>query len=631
MNVLKSAGERYDSILFHTRHCLKGYFLTMITISNDGQPSWRPGIIGDPVHWRNGVVEFEEGIVNVVTGVLTGRARQRRTSLKYGHVIKYATEVYLHNTLGNHPLNENGIKQAVAASRMSYMKDMKNNFNLHWFKDFRKIMKWKTIEGNDAALFNDVNEETAANSGCWNSSKPLLDKLLIRIAFTCRMRGAQIKTPRLFCTGSISKKRCMPLDTKGLIELFSSFFTLDFLDLFMTMADINLCMDRTARSAGPAPADWHRENEVFMRSLYNNESLTLRAIRWLVNQSCENSVRGNDVRFMIWNTFFKIESRQFRGKMEFDGYMTTDGVRCNFKVSPRNLQREESFLKRHVEIDLLKSLLRYPYPHLVTDDINRVSNDYSTLCNNLKDIENAPSKKRKRSGSTPTAARKEVWNHVGDLDLPSRQEFMDRNLVGIDPNMRDIIYCTALLSGLDGPRTHLRYTSMQRRMECGFKHAHIFRRNLKSHNSNITAIETDLSVLSNDPEHPERSYIDSYTAFHQRACVVRNTLYNYYSQDQLMYLKWKVFRKTQRSDAKLTNAFKEKFGNQAVALFGDWNGGETRRFQLSTKGVGMRRTFRQAGISVVLVNECNTSKKCYDCQQVATGIHTFLKSIYFLL
>ena len=51
MNVLKSAGERYDSILFHTRHCLKKYFLSMVD-----RQQWMPGLIGDPQHWLNGVV-----------------------------------------------------------------------------------------------------------------------------------------------------------------------------------------------------------------------------------------------------------------------------------------------------------------------------------------------------------------------------------------------------------------------------------------------------------------------------------------------------------------------------------------------------------------------------------------------
>jgi hypothetical protein len=128
-------------------------------------------------------------------------------------------------------------------------------------------------------------------------------------------------------------------------------------------------------------------------------------------------------------------------------------------------------------------------------------------------------------------------------------------------------------------------------------------------------LETELSQLSTSTG----SFIGDHTAYLQRASRVRHQLYAYYSQPRFLNLKWKVFRKTQRSDAKLTNAFKAKYGNNAVALFGNWNGGQTRRYQVSTKGVGMRRTFRKAGISVLLVSECNTSKKCYDCKQVETG------------
>lgn len=90
----------------------------------------------------------------------------------------------------------------------------------------------------------------------------------------------------------------------------------------------------------------------------------------------------------------------------------------------------------------------------------------------------------------------------------------------------------------------------------------------------------------------------------------------FYSKIIFRKLKLNSYINTQKSESKFLKGFRKKFGKpeEASVFIGDWDsGGHTLRGQISTKGKGFRKMFRQSGYQVYLVNEYRTSKTCPCC------------------
>ena len=94
---LSDASTRLDTIIFHARQCFKAYFLYKYeqyehqdrTYQDRTYRQWHPGIIGNAEYWDKGIVKIEGGIINAITGALTGRSFWQATRNKYQHhVIK---------------------------------------------------------------------------------------------------------------------------------------------------------------------------------------------------------------------------------------------------------------------------------------------------------------------------------------------------------------------------------------------------------------------------------------------------------------------------------------------------------------------------------------------------------------
>jgi hypothetical protein len=225
IDTLSDASKRLDTIIFHARHGFKAYFLYKYQHQDrTTYRQWQPGIIGNAGYWPNGIVKIEGGIINAITGALTGRNLRQGTRNKYEDVINYLNVIYIPTFIGKTLLDETGIHQLVNSFRTKFISELKTNFQEHWYKDFKRILKWKRDHEDGEDQFVDVNVDTA-NEIC--TSRPLLEMLLIRTEYVIRMRNFEIKTPKLFCTGSSSKKRFLPLDTKGFIELFYPLFDED--------------------------------------------------------------------------------------------------------------------------------------------------------------------------------------------------------------------------------------------------------------------------------------------------------------------------------------------------------------------------------------------------------------------
>ncbi|MDF0682719.1 MAG: zinc ribbon domain-containing protein [Candidatus Nitrosocosmicus sp.] len=77
----------------------------------------------------------------------------------------------------------------------------------------------------------------------------------------------------------------------------------------------------------------------------------------------------------------------------------------------------------------------------------------------------------------------------------------------------------------------------------------------------------------------------------------------------------------------MINKFKEIYGgpNDVVIGAGDWDQKQHMKFKEPTKGIGMRRLFRNHGYQVYLVDEFRTSCMCSHCKAEDGRCDTFIK------
>ena len=90
-------------------------------------------------------------------------------------------------------------------------------------------------------------------------------------------------------------------------------------------------------------------------------------------------------------------------------------------------------------------------------------------------------------------------------------------------------------------------------------------------------------------------------------------LLSYYEKDLYRKLKWYSYINQQKSEARMINNFKKKFGdeNNTLVCFGDWEQQKQMKYKEPTKGKGMRTIFKRAGYKVPLIYEGNTSAKSF--------------------
>jgi hypothetical protein len=91
---------------------------------------------------------------------------------------------------------------------------------------------------------------------------------------------------------------------------------------------------------------------------------------------------------------------------------------------------------------------------------------------------------------------------------------------------------------------------------------------------------------------------------------------DFYALKQFRKMRWKTYINTQRSEAKMINLIKKRFGepSNTVIAIGDFDPkGYHMPGKEPTKGKGMRTTLRRAGYDVYLVDEYKTSCTCHKC------------------
>jgi len=273
--------------------------------------------------------------------------------------------------------------------------------------------------------------------------------------------------------------------------------------------------------------------------------------------------KGNTLFYagFIWNLFFRTEKKVFKDKKyKFRFEIMTDGIGCSILFIRNDLYREDK--------KMFVPSMNKPY-------------------------------------------RYKTERYVTALTDTEKMAIKNKDLVGIDPNKDDLIYCAnGYLNENTGKHVTFRYTQNQRRQETKKKKYMRIREYDKLEpclvNLNVNEIENILVSCNFDSCNYYRVVEDI-----SSKNVVNATLHEYYEKDLFRKLKWYSHVNKKRSESWMLNKFEKMFGysNNTVIAYGDWGQHSQLKYKEPTIGKGMRDLLRSRGYMVLLVDEFNTSKR----------------------
>jgi len=201
--------------------------------------------------------------------------------------------------------------------------------------------------------------------------------------------------------------------------------------------------------------------------------------------------------------------------------------------------------------------------------------------------------------------------YIDDISDEEREQLVNKKLVGIDPNMGDLLYC---VNSDQRDQTKFRYSQDMRRKETKSKKYRNILQIKKQElvdGRKVVDWETDMSAYNKKTLDFEafKTYIK-----HKNALNLK--LAPFYNRYLFRKLKLGSYSRRQITEARMLRRFELLFGapEQVVIGIGDWEQKQHRRFKEPVKGKGFRTLFRRAGYKVYLVDEFRTSCRCSACE-----------------
>ncbi len=196
-------------------------------------------------------------------------------------------------------------------------------------------------------------------------------------------------------------------------------------------------------------------------------------------------------------------------------------------------------------------------------------------------------------------------------ELTDYTNIKNKKIVCIDPGKSDILYC---VDDDNKEANEFRYTQDSRRKECKIKkYAKIILEFKKEKIEGKTVIEyeTELSKLNR-----KTLIIKDFKEYIKNKSEINNKLYKFYEKYIFRKLKLNGYMNRKKNEQKLMNNFKKIFGKpeETIVIFGDFEQKQHMKYKEATKGVGMRKLFRQNNYKVYLVDEFRTSCMCSICK-----------------
>jgi hypothetical protein len=210
--------------------------------------------------------------------------------------------------------------------------------------------------------------------------------------------------------------------------------------------------------------------------------------------------------------------------------------------------------------------------------------------------------KDKKWGSRVPVLQEQDFYNIEDLSKEQLDTLKDRNIVGCDPGKRSLVYM------MDKNGNKLQYTAPQRKRESKTKtNQRILL--LERKRNGIIEKETHLSFQNSKSVDYEN--FKNYLA--EKDKLNKETT-EFYKKEVWRKMKFRQYSYGKKSIDTFLNKIKETFGENILIGYGNWSRSNQMKHFMPTMNKGLRKLIHKK-YDTITINECNTSKKCCDCNK----------------
>ena len=210
--------------------------------------------------------------------------------------------------------------------------------------------------------------------------------------------------------------------------------------------------------------------------------------------------------------------------------------------------------------------------------------------------------KDKKWGSRVPVLQEQDFYNIEDLSKEQLDTLKDRNIVGCDPGKRSLVYM------MDKNGNKLQYTAPQRKRESKTKtNQRILL--LERKRNGIVEKETHLSFQNSKSVDYEK-----FKTYLVEKDKLNKETTDFYKRDVWRKMKFRQYSYGKKSIDTFLNKIKETFGENILIGYGNWSRSSQMKHFMPTMNKRLRKLIHKK-YDTITINECNTSKKCCDCNK----------------
>jgi hypothetical protein len=208
--------------------------------------------------------------------------------------------------------------------------------------------------------------------------------------------------------------------------------------------------------------------------------------------------------------------------------------------------------------------------------------------------------KDKKWGARVPILQEQDFYNIEDLSKEQLDTLKDRNIVGCDPGKRSLVYM------MDKNGNKLQYTAPQRKKESKAKcNERILL--LERNRNGIIEKETHLSLQNSKSVEYEK-----FKTYLVEKDKLNKETTEFYKRETWRKMKFRQYSYGKKSIDTFLNKIKETFGSNILIGYGNWSRSTQMKHFMPTMNKGLRKLIHKK-YDTITINECNTSKKCCDC------------------
>ena len=208
--------------------------------------------------------------------------------------------------------------------------------------------------------------------------------------------------------------------------------------------------------------------------------------------------------------------------------------------------------------------------------------------------------KDKKWGSRVPVLQEQEFHTIEDLSKEQLETLKERNIVGCDPGKRSLVYM------MDKNGNKLQYTAPQRKRESKSKTNQKILLVERKRNG-IIEKETQLSFQNSKSVNYEK-----FKLYLVEKDKLNKETTEFYKREVWRKMKFRQYSYGKKSIDTFLNKIKETFGENILIGYGNWSRSTQMKHFMPTMNKGLRKLIHRK-YDTITINECNTSKKCCEC------------------